>query len=113
MFSITIKADPAFATRIERLSREVESGKSIIAFMLENDKPINTDSFKDYKKEYEETFAEFDKAKTEFQTFTIPEKILTEDGANTTWNLDFATQMVTITYKGNKFTEEEFKALFK
>ena len=113
MFSFTIKANEAMSNRIERLSREVESGKSIIAFMLENDKPINTDSFREYKKEYEEAFAEFDKAKTEFQNLTIPQTILDKDAANTTWNLDFATQQVTITYKGTAFTEEEFKALFK
>lgn len=113
MFEVTIKADAAVANKIERLARETEASKSIIAFMLENDKPINTESFRDYQKEYEEKYAEYDKARTEFQTLVVPKKVLDVDAANTSWNLDFATQEVTITYKGNKFTEAEFKALFK
>lgn len=94
---------------IERLAREVEGAKSIIAFMLANDMQTNTDSFKQYKAEYDDANAAYDIAKTELQNKYIPQELMDRDGKNISWNLDYATSKLTVTYTG-KIVAKEFDA---
>lgn len=113
MFIKETVVDQEVSNYLERLSREVEGAKEIIAFMLENDKGINTESFKQYKAEYNEAKAAFDIAKEDAQKRFVPAALIDQDAANTSWTLDYATNTVKVTYNGKKFTEEQFNALFE
>ncbi len=94
---------------IERLSREVESSKAVIAFMLSTDMATDTSAFKTYKAEFEEAFAAYDIAKTELQNRFIPQELVDKDGAHISWNLDYATSVLTVTYTGT-IVAKEFEA---
>ena len=112
MFTKEIFVGEELTNYVERLSREVEGSKEIISFMLENNKNISSDSFKEYKKEFDEKKAEFDIAKQEVQKQFVPQGLIDFDGNNTSWELDYATQTITIKYIGKRLTEEKFNAYF-
>ena len=107
-----IKVSEELSNYLERLSREVEGSKDIISFMIENNKNINTDAFKSYKKEFDEVYAEFDLAKQDVQKKFVPTALTDADAEHTSWSLDYATHDLTITYNGKQFTEEQFNKLF-
>lgn len=108
----TIVVPEEISNYLERLSREVEGTKDIISFMIENNKNINTDAFKSYKKEFNEVYAEFDLAKQDVQVKFVPFELREDEKEYTSWNLNYATHELTITYTGKKFTEEQFNKLF-
>ncbi len=108
-----IKVTDELSNYLERLSREVEGSKDIISFMIENNKNINTDAFKAYKKEFDEVYAEFDLAKQDVQKKYVPAELVDKDKEHTSWSLDYATHDITITYDGRLFTEEQFNKLFE
>ena len=112
MFVKEIFVGEELTNYVERLSREVEGSKEVIAFMLENNKNIASDSFKAYKKEYDEVKAEFDIARQEVQDKFVPKALIDFDGNNTSWELDYATQVITIKYTGKKLTKEKFDEFF-
>ena len=112
MITKKITVDTELTNYIERLSREVEGCKEVIAFMLENNKSITTDAFKSYRAEYNEVKAEFDLARQDVENKYVPQTLKDIDGANTSWTLDYASSTITITYAGKKFTEDQFNTLF-
>lgn len=91
---------------IERLAREVEGAKAIIAFMLSQDMQTNTASFKTYNAEYQDAHAAYDIAKNELQSTYIPQEFIDKDGKNINWNLDYATSKITVTYTGRLLVKE-------
>ena len=112
MFIKEITVDQELTNYIERLSREVEGTKEIIAFMLENNKNVNTEAFKSYKKEFDATKAEFDLAREDVQKKYVPQALIDADGDNTSWELDYGTAIIKVKYNGHKLTEEQFNAFF-
>ena len=112
MITKEITVDTELTNYIERLSREVEGCKEIIAFMLENNKSIASDSFKSYKAEFNEVKAEFDLAREDVQKKFIPKALIDIDGDNTSWELDYATSIIKVKYTGKKLTEDQFNDLF-
>ena len=113
MFTKKIIVDQELTNYVERLGREVEGCKEVIAFMLENNKSITTDAFKSYRAEYNEVKAEFDLARQDVEDKYVPQMLKDIDGANTSWNLDYASSTITITYAGKKVTEEQFNKFFE
>lgn len=79
---------------IESLHYEVEARKDIITFYLTNAMDTNTDSFKNYNKEYREFFVQYSTAKEILEKDFIVPKV---DGAKySRWNLDFQSKEVTV-----------------
>lgn len=113
MVRVTTTVAEELSNYLERLSKEVEGMKSIIAFMIETGKDIHGDSFLEYNKEYQEAFAAYDIAKSELQNSYIPADVAAKYGNDINWNLDYATRELVIEYKGSKLTQEEFEALLK
>lgn len=81
---------------IEGLQVEVNARKDLLAYMLQNDMVgAQTDSFDRYQQEYREFFVKLDSAKDELQkTYVLP----ITGTKNASWNLDFATNELTINY---------------
>ena len=86
-------ADESVVEYVEGLTYEVDSRKSIIAFMLEHNMDRSTEAFQQYHKEYREYFAELNIAKAQIERdYVLP----ASNGKKVFWSLDFMTGELTI-----------------
>lgn len=113
----TIIVDEELVNSLQRLSFEMEGQKRIIKeLILENESNpdfLENKAFKSYNEKYEETVAAYEIGKQEIQNLFVP-KMLRESPL-ASWNLDFGTNVMTISYKGtdlDNITEEQVKELF-
>lgn len=111
MITKTLNVNEETCSYMERLGREIDGSRDIIVFMIENDKNTKTDTFKQYKAEYEEAYAAYNIAKQEIQDKYIPKALIEADGNNVSWTLDYASGEMLIEYKG-KMSEDMFNNYF-
>ena len=79
--------DREFITDLERLQNKFESYQSLLSYMINSDIDIQSDSFKNYQKEYEEVYKAFlDKKRMVERIFVRP--IISHPKS---WNLIFET----------------------
>jgi len=78
---------------IESLQYETNARKDLLAFMLERGQG-ETEGFKKYHTEYIEYSTQYEMAKAQITN----EYVIPKYGKNASWNLDFKTATVTVTY---------------
>lgn len=79
---------------IESLQYEVNARKELISFMLSTDMSMDTHAFERYNKEYMDFYIQYNEAKNQLQkmyVYTAVENPIS-------WNLDFETSEITITF---------------
>ena len=81
-------------TKIQALSVQVESRKEVIAYMLANNFMTDSAQFMKYQTEYSEFYKEFDRAKMDMENAYVRTAVASPKS----WNLDYNTREVTITY---------------
>ncbi len=84
---------------IQSLQYEVESRKNIIKDLMNSDNGFmnyNEKTFNKYHKEYVEFFVQYETAKEELQKMYVKEYV--DKYSSVSWNLDFGTHELTITY---------------
>lgn len=84
--------DREFINELEALQYDVQSRQSILAYMIEMDNNIQSNSFKEYAKEYQDIYIKYQMKKKELENLYIRPKILNPNK----WNLDFYTGELTI-----------------
>lgn len=90
-----VNIDTKIRDYIEGLDYELASRKELVAYMLENNMNVNTDSFKKYSAEMAEYSAKFKLAKKELEKqYVLP--IIGDKKVS--WKLDYASCELTITY---------------
>ena len=90
---VTKKVEDELSNYIESLQYEVNARENIIKTILTTPgTELNKELFDSYHKEYSEFRAEYEKAKEQLELQYMPEEFR---GHQVTWNLDFATRMVT------------------
>lgn len=107
MRKFTIQIGEELSNYLEKLTYEIESKKSIIDYMFESHK-MDTDAslfespvWKQYEKDYQETFIEFDMAKNEASKL-IMETIRNKFGKNIDcdWRVtDFKERTIEVTLR--------------
>lgn len=112
MFTKTIIINDELKNYIERLGHEVDGAKEIIAYMLESDRGIKSNTFKEYNDEYIRALTAYNIAKEELSKKYIPKALLEKDASGTKWELKFATSELTVTNNGKVLTEDEFNSFF-
>jgi len=80
---------------IESLQYETYARKDIIAFMLEKNMNMSTDSAKEYQKEYKRYFSEYEIALQQLKELYIYANPSIAD-KEVKWSLDFESKMLTI-----------------
>lgn len=80
---------------IQRLDIEMSARQNIISFMLSNNMNTDTEQFKNYQREYNEYFLQFDKAKNDI---IVNNYIIKEfpNYNNLNWTLDYNTREIII-----------------
>lgn len=111
-FEVTINEE--MVNLLERISFELEGQKRVIKELIsenaDNGRFMENQAFIAFNKRYEEKNAEYEIAKQEVQSTYVPAALLQADTKNDTeWSLDYRTQVLTITYKGNKFDGKTFE----
>lgn len=90
---ITIEIPEAVVNFIQRLDVECQSYKNIISYILTHDDiDITTERFKQYQEDYQNTLYAFEIAKQELE-----KKYIFNNFINYTWNLNYKTNIITIT----------------
>lgn len=90
---ITIEIPEAVVNFIQRLDVECQSYKNIISYILtHDDMDITTERFKQYQEDYQNTLYAFEIAKQELE-----KKYIFNNFINYTWNLNYKTNIITIT----------------
>lgn len=90
---ITIEIPEAVVNFIQRLDVECQSYKNIISYILtHDDMNITTERFKSYQQDYQNTLYAFEIAKQELE-----KKYIFNNFINYTWNLNYKTNIITIT----------------
>lgn len=79
---------------LEKLQYESESRKEVLGYIISTN-GVNTEAFKQYEKEYQDAFINFNAAKNEFEKEYV--KPAVGEGSFINWTLDYNTQEVTIT----------------
>lgn len=100
-FYIEIKEE--LSNYIERLNFEVNAKERIVKSMLGDNSYNNlmeNDNFLKYQEKYEVAFAEYEIMKQELMNM-IPQNL--RDGHQLSWNLDFATRELSITFNCDCF----------
>lgn len=96
---IVIVDNQSIIDLIQSLQYEVEARKNILKDIMNDDNGFanyNEKTFDKYHKEYVKFFVEYETAKEELQKIYVKDYI--EKYSNVSWNLDFATHELTITY---------------
>lgn len=78
---------------MESLSYDVAARRDVITFMLANGMDTNSEQFRDYHKEYMESFAKLETAKAQIEK----DYVLPNSKGRVTWSLDYGTAILTIT----------------
>lgn len=90
---IAIEIPEAVVNFIQRLDVECQSYKNIISYILTHDNmDITTERFKQYQEDYQNTLYAFEIAKQELE-----KKYIFNNFTNYTWNLNYKTNIITIT----------------
>lgn len=76
---------------LESLSYEVNSRKDLMSYMIQSGVKPTDDAFKDYHKEYQDYFVQYQAAKDEFE-----KEYVRPFGTNLTWNLNFSSKELTV-----------------
>lgn len=79
--------DKDFIKDLEGLQYEVDSRKSIIAYMIDSNMDIHSEGFSAYQKEYTSFLKEYEEKKKEVELKFIPSTIKNPKF----WNLNFLT----------------------
>ena len=83
---------------IEACQYEVNARKDIISYMLSNNMNLATESFNQYQAELVEFTKKLDLAKQEIEKSIVTPFLAENNISSGTWNLDFATKEMTITW---------------
>lgn len=112
MFTKIIKIDEKVRDEQERLGLEVDGSAYVIAYMLDHNNDMTTESFKKFKHELDKNFAAYNIGKQTIQDLYVPKALIEADGNFVSWNLEFSSCELVVTYTGTKLTEAEFEGFF-
>ena len=87
-----IKIPEDICNKIQMLQYELDAHKELLAHMINAGVDVNTDAFKEYNKQYEDIFTEYNRVKQELQTTRLEPNV---DSKLLKWNLNFITTEVT------------------
>lgn len=90
--------DNLIKDKLQKLSIEVESRQSLLAFMISHDM-MNNYNFSKYEDEYKEFYILYEQEKQNFQKIYIDPILIDKkaDPTKSSWYLDFNTGEVTVT----------------
>lgn len=93
--TMTIEIPENVTNMVQRFDIERSSRRDIIINIMQNNYDIPADRFDRYQKEYDEKYFAFETAKTEIEkNYVIP----ATGGRKCNWSLDYATNIITITF---------------
>lgn len=93
MKTITIENQEVI-NHLEALGYESNARKDLLAYLVQTGVSLSDPSFQAYHKEFEEAFARYELAKSEFEKQYV--RPLAPDGRTLSWNLDFASRELTV-----------------
>lgn len=94
MTKIEVVIPEKMSAYIESLQYEVNARKNLVAFCIERNMSLESETFQKYHKEYVDFTAQYEMAKKELE-----KKYITPEYPNCNWKLDFATHTLTIEVK--------------
>lgn len=103
MKTFKIKINEDMSNYLERLNFEVNAKERIVKSMLSDTSNTNlmeNENFLKYQERYEISFSEYELAKQEIENM-IPKHL--RDNHSLNWNLDFLTQILSITFQCDCF----------
>lgn len=90
---MTITIPEEVRNKVQKADIERSSRRDIITYIMEKDINISEERFKQYQKEYDEKFFEFEQAKNEIEkNYVVP----ATKGKASNWSLDYSSCVVTI-----------------
>ena len=90
---MTITIPEEVRNKVQKADIERSSRRDIITYIMEKDINISEERFKEYQKEYDEKFFEFEQAKDEIEkNYVVP----ATEGKASNWSLDYSSCVVTI-----------------
>lgn len=92
----TLEVNAELSNFVEAASYEVNSRLDVISYMLSNNMPTATDAFRSYQAELIEYKKKYELAKAEVESQVVKPYLDSHQIPNATWNLDFASHMITI-----------------
>lgn len=93
MKKITIE-DQGVINHLEALGYEANARKDLLAYLVQTGTALSDPAFQAYHKEFEEVFARYELAKSEFEKQYV--RPLAPDGRTLSWNLDYASRELTV-----------------
>lgn len=79
---------------LEALGYEANARKDLLAYLVQTGVSLGDPAFQAYHKEFEEAFARYELAKSEFEKQYV--RPLAPDGRTLSWNLDYASRELTV-----------------
>lgn len=97
----TLEVNAELSNFVEAASYEVNSRLDVISYMLSNNMSTSTDAFRSYQAELIEYKKKYELAKAEVESQVVRPYLDAHNIPNATWNLNFASHMITIDWDEN------------